>query len=520
MNSIELGGIDWLGRGWLLILAFTAATLLVAILRRPCRRLFGAERAFQLWLLPPLAMLASQLPHAADAPVAVLPPVVFAITSAASTLPAHTAAEGAVDWRAGTALFWLAGTVVSLGLAVAAQSRYRARLRGASAVHGWRLPWPVLRAGSSGVGPALVGAWCSRIVLPADFEQRYDATEQMLILAHEVAHARRGDGWWCLLARILAALFWFHPLAWWALAALRHDQELACDAVVLREHGERRRSYANAMLKTQSAAFALPVGCTWSTPHPLAERIAMLKMPSPGRQRQNAGMAAGILLAFLVVGSVYAASAPQEEHTWKVQGDRTTWKIQGPEYQLDMQVELATGDGHHRHAETAALALCMAPGKAAMASVGNVQVEATTVPAGDGRVRVDLVVAHTGASPLAHNRLHGALGQRLHASGAGADGRQAYAIDVTPQAGCPARVLAEASPVRITEHVTNGTARAVAEAIAAKAGWALVNPEALGNAPVRLSFNEMPAGTALQRVADLAGMKLVLDGKRARFAPK
>jgi len=30
----------------------------------------------------------------------------------------------------------------------------------------------------------------------------------------------------------------------------------------------------------------------------------------------------------------------------------------------------------------------------------------------------------------------------------------------------------------------------------------------------------MPAGTALQRVADLAGMKLALDGKRVRFAPK
>ncbi|EIL96005.1 hypothetical protein UUA_18464, partial [Rhodanobacter thiooxydans LCS2] len=79
MNSIELGGIDWFGRGWLLILAFTAATLLVAILRRPCRRLFGAERAFQLWLLPPLAMLTSQLPHAAAAPIVALSPMVVAI---------------------------------------------------------------------------------------------------------------------------------------------------------------------------------------------------------------------------------------------------------------------------------------------------------------------------------------------------------------------------------------------------------------------------------------------------------
>jgi hypothetical protein len=60
----------------------------------------------------------------------------------------------------------------------------------------------------------------------------------------------------------------------------------------------------------------------------------------------------------------------------------------------------------------------------------------------------------------------------------------------------------------------------VAESIAAKAGWTLVNPDALGSAPVTLSFNDMLAGTALQQVADLVGMKLVLDGKRVRFEPK
>lgn len=521
MNSIDSLAAAWAARGWLLILAFTAATLLVAALRKPCRRLLGAGRAFQLWLLPPLAMLASQLPHAASAPLLVLPPVVYTITSTAAALPAHDAAANGIDWRVATALLWLTGTLASLLLAAFAQARYRRRLRGAVPLSGLHARWPMLRADCADLGPAMVGAWRARIVLPADFEQRYDADERALILAHETAHARRRDGWWCLLAQATAALYWFHPLAWWALVALRHDQELACDAAVLSEHGERRRSYANAMLKTQSAVFALPVGCTWSPRHPLTERIAMLKMPSPSRRRQNAGVAAGILLVFAVAGSVYAASAPQEDHaTWKVQGDRTTWKIQGPEYQLDMQVELMTGDGNHRHAETVALALCMAPGKAAMASVGNIQVEATAAPAGDGQVRVDLAVSSIDTSPLAHSRLHGALGQTLHASGTGVDGKQAYAIDVTPQAGCPARMLAEASPVKITEHVTNGTARAVAESIAAKAGWTLVNPDVLGNAPVTLSFDDMPAGTALQRVADLAGMKPELDGKRVRFAPR
>jgi hypothetical protein len=185
-----------------------------------------------------------------------------------------------------------------------------------------------------------------------------------------------------------------------------------------------------------------------------------------------------------------------------------------------MQVELSTDDGHKGEAQAVALALCVAPGKVAMANVGSLMVQATPVPVGNQQVRIDLAVGNTGAPPLARSQLLGTLGQKLHAEGTGVDGIHAYAIDVTPQAGCPARVIAEASPVKITEHVTNGTTRAVAESIAAKAGWTLVNPDALGHAPVRLSFNDMPAGTALQRVADLAGMKLVLDGKQVRFTPK
>ena len=238
----------------------------------------------------------------------------------------------------------------------------------------------------------------------------------------------------------------------------------------------------------------------------------MLKLPAPNRRRRNAGMLAGFALAIVVVGSVYAAGTPQES--------REPRKAHGPEYQLDMQVELTIDNGHERHTEAADVALCMAPGKAATASVGAVKVEATTVPVDDGQVRIELAVTSAGASPPAHSQLHGVLGRTLHAAGTGADGKPAYAVDVTPQAGCPARVIAEASPVRVTEHVTNGAAREVAESIAAKAGWKLANPRALGDAPVTLSFNDMPAGTALQRVADLAGMKLVLDGKRVRFAPR
>jgi len=424
MNELHLPSLAplaaaWAARGWLALLAFTAAVLVVAALRRPCRRWFGAERAFQLWLLPPLALLASQLPHAAA--LAPLPPLVYTITSAAGTVAPQAGVASGFDWRVGAMLLWLAGGVAVFVLAALAQLAYRRRLHGATPMADARSRRPVLRATRIDVGPALVGAWRSRIVLPVDFAERYDTIEQALILAHEDAHAQRGDGWWCLFAQLLAALFWCHPLAWWALAALRHDQELACDAAVLRGHGAQRRSYANAMLKTQSAAFALPVGCAWSPRHPLTERIAMLKSAAPNRLRRSAGMVAVCMLAVVVAGTVYAASAPANA---SIVGAAVS------EYQLTMK--LSANDGHAGQQGDWRMGLCMKPGETGSVRVGDRTIDATPIPEGDNRLRMDLVVME-GGKRVAKPRLHGALGETQHAEGKG------YALDVTPMAGCPAR---------------------------------------------------------------------------------
>jgi beta-lactamase regulating signal transducer with metallopeptidase domain len=511
--NIEFAGVDWLMRGWLMILAFTAAVLVVAALRKPCRRLFGTERAFQLWLLPPLTLLASQLPHAADVGNRALPSLVYVITSASDVLSSRTGALPGIDWRLGIVSIWCAGTAVFLLLAVVAQWRYRRRLLDATPVSESPSRFPVLRATSADVGPALVGAWRIRIVLPADFDHRYDATERALILAHEAMHARRRDGLWCLLAQPVVALFWFHPLAWWALSALRHDQELACDAAVLREHGAQRRSYAHAMLKTQSALFALPVGCPWSPRHPLTERIAMLKLPLPGRLRDGAGKIAGLVLVVAVAGSAYAASAPADRHAAATGAN---------EYQLDMNVELGTDDTRAEHVERMTLALCMAPGKSGTVSSHGWKVDATPTPEGKD-LRIDLAVAATDGAPLAQTRLHGALGESLHAEGKGADGLHRYAIDVTPRAGCPARMAAADTGARlrlVSQAAKNEPARALALSVAAKSGLTLIHPELLDNRPVTLNFDQIPAERAMQLIADIDGMKPVFEGSRVHFEQK
>lgn len=104
MNS-ELAAMNWLGRRWLLMLDFTVAVLPVTALRKPCRHLFGTERAFPLWLSPPRAMLASELPHTTAAPITAFSVMVSAVTSAAIMPPMPAASAHAGNWQIG-ALLW------------------------------------------------------------------------------------------------------------------------------------------------------------------------------------------------------------------------------------------------------------------------------------------------------------------------------------------------------------------------------------------------------------------------------
>lgn len=530
MNSIDSLAAAWAARGWLLILAFTAATLLVAALRKPCRRLFGAERAFQLWLLPPLAMLASQLPHAAVAPAVVLSPVVSAITSMTNALPVQVSGSSGVDWRAWAVLLWLLGSIVSLLLAALAQSRYRARLRGATNVIDEHSRWPMLRAPGSDIGPALVGAWRSRIVLPADFECRYDATEQMLILAHEITHARRRDGWWCLLAQFVVAMFWFHPLAWWAIAALRHDQELACDAAVLREHSTRRRSYANAMLKTQSAAFALPVGCPWSPRHPITERIAMLKLQQPGLFRRRAG---GILLAVLaigVAGAVYAATPSPQAKAGVGISDRYTLKIDVAMagHPDSMHFIRCLKPGEYTELSGTDTSKLSWQGRFAVSPVAGGQLEVSTqvdtrFDRGGGNVRTQ------SAKPVVRT-LPGQQATIMFGQVVDAGPRQSgkpedntIKIGLTSSVGCnseSASSAAVAQPGTISLKLKNVSARAAAEYVAVKAGFVLVDPEALDERQMTFDYAEISAEAALHMIGIIEGKQAVIEGKQVRFVDK
>ncbi|TBR40166.1 MULTISPECIES: M56 family metallopeptidase [Dyella] len=412
MNSPE--GFSLLLR---LLLGFTLAAALVLGVRIPFRRRFGASAGFWLWGMVPVAMVIAAWPHA-PLPSVWLARVGIAETAGHVQTTATAVSAGSVS-RTVTWL-WLLGNVLMLVVGALAQWRFLSALQRGKACGRTEAGVEIRRLETPRMGPALVGWLRPVIVLPADFESRFLAAEQRLILAHESMHARRNDGLWSLLAHVVLSICWMHPLAWMARRRFRLDLELACDAAVMRTHTAERGVYASALLKDSPMAGFLPAGSTWSPVHPLKERIAMLKQPRLHPARRAAGQLVLALGGVVLGGAVYAAT-----------GAATTKH----EYQLDFSVTRAWDMPGKRHSERADLSLCMPAGEAGTIKVRDWTADATVTPQSDGRMAVKIAVNDVSGS--ASTESTGALGEKLHSVTKA--GKVDYSFDMTPREGCPAR---------------------------------------------------------------------------------
>lgn len=94
--------------------------------------------------------------------------------------------------------------------------------------------------------PLTCGFIRPRILLPIGAEH-WSSSRLEAVLSHELAHVRRRDVAVQITTHIIAALWWFQPLAWILRRKLRDESELACDAEALRS-GLRPSAYAAELL--------------------------------------------------------------------------------------------------------------------------------------------------------------------------------------------------------------------------------------------------------------------------------
>jgi beta-lactamase regulating signal transducer with metallopeptidase domain len=200
----------------------------------------------------------------------------------------------------GIALFWMIGAAGFLGFQLFRHWRFRTRLlASADTLEAVKGVWVVASDGAP--GPLAFGIWHRYVAFPRDFDERYDADERDLALAHELGHHERGDLIANWIALTVLALHWFNPIAWRAFRAFRADQELANDARVLKGRSRAdRHVYACAIVKAAHGR-ALSGACHLHTIDDLKGRLKMLTT-SPKSRRQLA--MGGATVSLLVLGGL------------------------------------------------------------------------------------------------------------------------------------------------------------------------------------------------------------------------
>ncbi len=224
---------------------------------------------------------------------------------------ASTPTAGTWPWRILIALGWLAGAVIWWACVVLSIRRFRKLLRVCIAAPEALQERVKQIAARIGLGarrlprvmiiPARIPpfVWASltgrpRLLLPHELWGRLDESQQNALLAHELAHLKRGDHWVRWLEAIVLGLYWWDPIAWLARRELERTEEESCDAWVVWSQPSAAGSYAEALVAT--AAFLsevhrpLPIGGSgFRSTSAIKRRLEMLlsdaAKPSIGRAR-------------------------------------------------------------------------------------------------------------------------------------------------------------------------------------------------------------------------------------------
>jgi TonB family protein len=154
---------------------------------------------------------------------------------------------------------WVAGTVVGMVALTVGCIRLKRLTSRARPIHGgtwvtfaeeirreYGLSSPLLLRTDH---PSLLVTWGirrPRVLVPAR-ALNWPESRIRLVLAHELAHIRRGDWIVQITAEIVRAINWFNPLFWIACSRLRHESEQACDDEVI-NRGTEGSEYATHLV--------------------------------------------------------------------------------------------------------------------------------------------------------------------------------------------------------------------------------------------------------------------------------
>lgn len=232
-------------------------------------------------------------------------------------------------------------------LALPATEPERAALHMAAMTIGLRRP-PELVFVPNRVSPMVTCGWRKRLVMPRSLWRVLDSDARQAVLLHEMAHLRRKDHWVHWISLAVGALYWWNPLVWVIRARLRDEADLCCDAWVTALRPERRRGYAETLLRTTAflnvpgvQTHAAGLAMASPTKRKLARRITMVMTHTvrPKLSVHGSSVVAGAaLLALLVMPGV--ACPPAE---------KKAPKAHHPEVHVEVHADAPENSTFERH---------------------------------------------------------------------------------------------------------------------------------------------------------------------------
>ena len=153
---------------------------------------------------------------------------------------------------------YLAGAIVALGALARQRLELSRILRSAQ-------PLPTSEALRVVVSHEVAVPFAARplapvVVLPDALVRRMTAERMEHVVRHERAHVRHGDLWITLLAAVVRALFWFHPVARVLVRELVAVREELCDDAVVRA-GCAPASYGSTLVRAAELASCSSASC-------------------------------------------------------------------------------------------------------------------------------------------------------------------------------------------------------------------------------------------------------------------
>ena len=233
----------------------------------------------------------------------------------------------AFPWDRLALLIWIAGAAVVLGRLVTGMIRVHyigkssAPLTDPGSIP-LEAPRPLtLLVSDANLAPFAWGWLRPKIMLPRAAES-WPRERLRMVLAHELIHVRRLDYLSQIAGSLACALYWFHPLVWYAAGQLARERELSCDDEVL-NMGTDRTDYAEqllAILRTLRSPSSLKAPVTGMA-HAFEGRLTAILDANRPRMRPARG---AVIIATCAVACLLlpfaAMRAPAQDAVTKFSG--------------------------------------------------------------------------------------------------------------------------------------------------------------------------------------------------------